>query len=92
MTTRDELMVLLKNKFPNIWTKPSEEFNGKGGAVWTGTDSYIDSNKKIPAFNPFGSNKKYEMDVHVDLVKFLNKYGYYVESYDCGTYFIYSIN
>lgn len=87
--TRDELIALMNKRYPNIWTKPSELFDGRKDAVWTGTDSYMDKDKKIPAFNDAIESKKYDLGVHVDLVKFLAKHGYYTEAYDCGTFFIY---
>lgn len=87
--TRDEMMALITNRFPNIWMKPSEQFNGTKDAIWTGTDSFIDKDKKIPAFNDSIESKKYDLGVHVTLVAFLSKHGYYAEAYDCGTFFIY---
>lgn len=89
--TRDEMMALITKRFPNIWMKTSEQFDGRKDAIWTGTNSFIDKDKEVPAFNDFIESKKYDIGVHVTLVSFLNKHGYYAEAYDCGTFFIYMI-
>lgn len=98
-TPRDEMMAKLKAKFPNIWIRKSEEFEkGNTRGIWTGSEgeTFVDANKKIPAFNPYSSifydnSKKnsYVDEVHKTLAKFLDDNGWYTESYDPGTFFFY---
>lgn len=101
---RDEMMELIKKKFPNIWVKPSEEFskdkNYAGRGIWSGAESstWIDNEKKIPAFNPSGAyaydskiNKNYDNEVHKTLSKFLKDDGWYAEFYDNATVFFWPI-
>jgi hypothetical protein len=102
---RDEMMELIKKRFPNIWVKPSEEFsndkNYAGRGIWSGSESstWIDDAKKIPAFNPYGAyaynprlDKDYENEVHKTLAKFLRDHGWFAEFYDDATVFFWPIN
>ncbi len=85
--TREKLMEILKKRFPLMWMKKSEEFSSDyKDCIWTGEGSYI--KKDVPMFDNYGNPKYYELDVHNDLIKFLDKYGWYAESYDSGTYFL----
>lgn len=96
--TRDEMIVLLNKRFPNIWTKKSEEFYNdpkKNTGIWTGAEgsTFVDIHKKVPAFNVYDiGDKNYIDEVHKTLHKFLKDHGWYTESYDAGTFFFYPIN
>lgn len=85
--TTTKLITLLEAKFPKAWFKEGSEFSqGMGGGVWTGEGSYIGDE---PMFDYNDMSSLYEFGAHVKLCKFVEKHGYYVEAYDCGTYFIF---
>lgn len=96
--SRDEMIEKLNKKFPNIWTKKSEDFYNdpkKNTGIWTGGEgsTFVDANKEKEAFNVTGNgDKNYVEEVHKDLAKFLEANGWYTESYDAGTFFFYPIN
>lgn len=106
--SRDEMMRLISIKFPNIWLKKSEDFykdKSKNTGIWTGSEgsTFVDNDKKIPAFNLAGSygynilhspgkKKIYIEEVHFKLYNFLKENGWYAEPYDAGTVFLYPIN
>jgi len=91
--TRDQLMQVLKQKFPNMWMKPAEDF-GDGfdeTAIWTGEGSTLHDEKydmDVNIFSLYSESKMYDMGVHNNLVSVLDEYGYYAEFYDGGTVFI----
>ncbi len=95
--SRDEMIVLLNKKFPNIWTKKSEDFYNdpkENRGIWTGGEgsTFVDAAKKKEAFNIHGNDpKNYIDEVHKNLYKFLEEHGWYTESYDAGTFFFYPI-
>ena len=90
MKTVEELMALLEKRFPNAWFKEGAGFSsGYKNAVWTGEDSYMGKGEKlIPMFDYNNMGAKYQFGAHVDLCRFVEKHGYFVECYDGGTFFI----
>jgi hypothetical protein len=86
-TTRASLIKQINKRFPDIWMKPSEEFNGSKGAIWTGEGSDIDN---VSAFEHYGYRDT--MGIHPDLWNFLKAKGWHCEWYDGGTVFIYNDN
>jgi hypothetical protein len=99
-TSREEMLKLLHQKFPNVIAKnePFQKDDTRG--IWSGAEnsSFIDKDKKISAFNPVGSysynqrlDKNYEEEVHKTLHKFLKDHGWYTEFYDNATPIFYPI-
>lgn len=89
VTPREELKQLLKTKFPHMWLKDSEEFDGTKGLIWTGEGSHIGDEFETPMFNYYDRREViYSMGVHKKLNEFVNKHGWYCEFYDPGTVFI----
>lgn len=87
--TREQMMQILKQKFPKMWIKLSEQFNGREGNIWTGEGSCHNDEHETPLFNYYDTKEVlYKMGVHKDLVKTLDKHGWYCEFYDAGTVFI----
>jgi hypothetical protein len=90
MKTVSELITLLQKRFPNAWFKEGEGFgDGYDKSVWTGEGSYVGKgDSKCDMFDDYDMSDKYEFGAHVQLCRFVEKYGYYVECYDGGTFFI----
>lgn len=99
-TNREKLMGILAEKFPKMWMKTTEEFNGHTGGIWTGEGSSVDENLideetndvetfDVPIFNFDADNTIYEMGVHKSLVAVLDEHGWFAEWYDSGTIMIY---
>ena len=90
MKTVAELITLLEKRFPNAWFKEGADFgNGYAASVWTGEGSYVgkgDNQRDMFDYNNMSA--KYNFGAHVDLCKFVEKHGYFVECYDAGTFFI----
>ena len=68
----------LKALFPSAFLKPSEDFDGTNGGIWTGfgEDGTID-------YCPDG-----EEFVDEKLTKYMDENGLFSEPYDAGTYMI----
>ena len=89
MATVTELIELLNKRFPKAWFKKGKDFSTSGDydkSVWTGEDSYIGKERM---FDYYSESKKYIFGAHNSLCDFVEKYGYYVECYDAGTFFIF---
>jgi len=90
MKNVQEMITMLKAKFPKAWFKDGAEFNDSSSkAIWTGEESYIDKEGIIPMFNYYSERDCYQFGAHVALCKAVEAEGYYVECYDPGTFFIY---
>lgn len=91
MTNREKLMELLKQQFPKMWMKTSEEFaDSFVGGIWTGENSY--DNEELPMFDYHSEDYKeilYVMGVRKTLADLLQQHGWFCEFYDSGTVFIY---
>lgn len=88
-TTTEQMMEALVKRFPKAWFKAGKEFSKSGdydSAVWSGEGSYIG---KEEMFKYYTTSSKYIFGVHKKLCDFVERYGYYIESYDGGTYFIF---
>jgi len=84
---RDALMALLQEKFPKMWMKESEQFDGTKNAIWTGEGSM--DNEDFPLFNYGTDNTMYTMGIRKELFELLEDNGWYCEWQDAGTIFIF---
>jgi len=104
----DEIINKIQAKFPKMWIKPGEEFDGGSAVAWSGEGSEING---IPAFDyndeggalmadaadefGFDASKmgsSYEMGVHKDLIALSDELGIYWEAHDPGTYLAYFVD
>lgn len=87
MTNREKLLQILRRTFPQMWTKYSEQFDGRTDAIWTGEGCYMANGDDM--FNHSLDGGSYTMGVHNDLVAVLDKHNWFAEWADGGTVFIY---
>jgi hypothetical protein len=83
--TRSALIKGMNKKFPGVWTREGEFFNGSKGAIWTGEGSSMPNEDE--AFNHYRSD--FEMGIHPELYTYLNDRGWHCEWHDGGTILIY---
>jgi len=89
-TTRDEMMVLLKEKYPKMFLKTTEEFNNAENGIWT-TSENASAKDGWPLFNYYAEDiqeKRYIIGVHKEIYNFLDKHKWYAEWYDSETIMI----
>lgn len=90
---REELIVELQKRYPNMFLRTTEEFNGTEGGIWTsGEDS--PQHKGLPLFNYHsqdGGSKSYTFGVRNFLHNWLENRGWYCEWYDTGTVMIWEL-
>ena len=87
MKTKEELLILLKKRFPDCWFKEGQEFAPDyHTAIWSGSDSEI---KGKPLLDAYSSSPVYILEVHRDMNRFLERHGWYAELYDVGTVFFF---
>lgn len=90
MKTQEEMLELLKKKYPKLSLKKSEEFspNYKNG-IWSYGDKELKAKDGFVLIDYYATNhtkkQRYEFGVHIELRSFLEKHGWYAEWYDVGT-------
>lgn len=90
--SKEELMVAINDKYPNLSTKEGGLFSSqyKSGIWVCGEDGATDK-KGMRIFNYYASgnlSKYYDIGVLSTFVKFLSDRGWFAEWYDCGTAFL----
>jgi len=83
--SRSQLKRAMGKKYPGIWLKDSEYFNGSKSALWTGEGATMPDEDE--AFNHY--RRDFEMGIHPELYAYLNERGWHCEWYDGGTILIY---
>jgi hypothetical protein len=88
-----DMMMLLKEKYPSAWFKDGAEFSDEHvGSVWSG-EGAMSETKDVSLFSPTEfANEQYVMFVLRELDEFCRELGWYWESYDPGTFFLWRIN
>jgi hypothetical protein len=83
---RETLMRKLRERYgEEIHCRTSEEFNGQTGGIWMSGENYEPSEKGLRVFDYYAEGKQYELGIHKKFMNFLEKRGWFVEWYDCGT-------
>jgi hypothetical protein len=90
-TTREKLIEALSTKYPKMFLRTSEEFSGSNGGIWTSGEESLPAKDGFPLFDYYAEGKRYEIGVHTEIYKFLEKHGWYAEWYDCGTLMLWVI-
>ena len=85
-TTRENLMAILKAKYPSMFLKTTEEFDGgKNG------DEAKDGRPLFDYYTQDGGEVHYVFGVHKEIGAILEKNGWYAEWYDAGTLMFYEM-
>jgi hypothetical protein len=91
MTTREKLMDILANKYPQMWLRTTEEFDGSKGGIWTSGEDGVSAKDDRPLFNYWAESSTYELGVHTEIFNLLLKHGWYAEWHDAGTIMLWEI-
>jgi hypothetical protein len=89
--TREKMMELLEAKYPNMFLRTTEEFDGGKGGIWTSGEDGLAGKDGFALFNYYAEGKCYQFGVHTEIYNFLEKHGWYAEWHDCGTIMLYEI-
>jgi hypothetical protein len=89
--TREKMMELLEAKYPQMFLRTTEEFDGGKGGIWTSGEDGLAGKDGFALFNYYAEGKCYQFGVHTEIYNFLEKHGWYAEWYDCGTIMLYEI-
>jgi len=81
MTKLEKFKAEFKTTFPDAWCSVGDFYGDNTTVLWSGEDCY-DANS-MPLFDYY---ETCGYDIHPELVKMAEKYGYYFECYDAGTY------
>lgn len=87
MKNRNEIIQELKNLFPGVMFKPSEEFSPEcEGGIWTGMGEEFRPEGDILIYDYYHGSGEPECPQLKELVE---RHGLFCEPYDPGTIFIY---
>ena len=88
--SREVLIGIINEKYPNLNLRTTEEFNGVTGGIWvSGTEDGITSKNGFPLFNYYSENRNtYELGIHKEIGKIFEKNGWIGEWNDPGTLMI----
>jgi hypothetical protein len=89
--TREKMMELLEAKYPQMFLRTTEEFDGGKGGIWTSGEDGLAGKDGFALFNYYAEGKRYQFGVHTEIYEFLEGHGWYAEWYDCGTIMLYEI-
>lgn len=91
--SREELVLLLVGKFPELNCMRTEDFfsDGTEGGIWlSGEDGITDKKGKL-LFDYYNNGGPYTFGVINHFCEFIEKYGWYAEWYDAGTLMLYQV-
>jgi hypothetical protein len=89
--TREKMMELLEAKYPQMFLRTTEQFNGGKGGIWTSGEDDLPAKDGFALFNYYAEGNRYQFGVHNEIYNFLEKHGWYAEWHDCGTIMLYEI-
>ena len=87
-TTREKLIEILKAKYPKLFLKTTEEFNGSKGGIWSSAEGGVEAKDGFNLFDYYAEDfkeKRYVLGVHKEIGNLLEKHGWYAEWNDAGT-------
>ena len=88
-TSRENLMAILVEKYPQLNLRTTEEFNGNKGGIWVGgTESGITASDEQLLFDYYAEDwleTTYQFGVHNEIREVLEANGWFAEWHDCGT-------
>jgi hypothetical protein len=88
---REKLMETLAKKYPTMFLRTSEEFNGNEGGIWTSGEESPRNAKGQELFDYWSESSNYSLGVRKDFGEYLEKLGWYCEWHDAGTIMIWEI-
>ena len=93
-TSRAKMMELLRAKYPNMFLRTTEEFDGGKNGIWSSGEDGIKAKDGFTLFNYYAEDYRevrYVFGVHKEIGNLLEKNGWYTEWHDCGTIMFYPI-
>ena len=94
-TDRDELMNILKAKYPNMFMRTTEEFrSGYNGGIWSSGEDGLPAEDGMPLFEYYAEDpneKRYILGVHKEIYNLLEEHGWFAEWNDPGTIMFWKI-
>lgn len=87
-TERQKMIDILRNKYPTMFLKTTEQFNGGTDGIWTSGEDGIEAKDGHELFNYYSQDYKevrYQFGVHKEIRELLKKNGWWAEWYDAGT-------
>ena len=87
-TEREKLMEILKAKYPEMFMRTTEEFNGSQGGIWSSGEDGLPAEDGMPLFEYYAQDpqeRRYIFGVHKEIYNFLEEHGWFAEWNDPGT-------
>lgn len=87
--SREQMMDLIRVKYPKLFMRTTEEFDGSKNGIWSSAESGVKAKDGFDLFDYYGEGNRYNLGVHNDIGNLLEKNGWYAEWYDSGTIMFY---
>jgi hypothetical protein len=87
-TGREKLLEILEKKYPKMFLRTTEEFNGNSGGIWSSGEDGLLAKDGFPMFEYYAEDyneKRYVFGVHKEIRELLEKNGWFAEWNDPGT-------
>ena len=87
-TGRDELMAIIKAKYPKLFMRTTEEFDGTNGGIWSSGENGDEAADEFRLFDYYNEDYKevrYVFGVHKEFRDLLEANGWFAEWHDAGT-------
>lgn len=88
VATREQMIDLLEAKYPKLFIKTTEQFDGAKGGIWSSGENGDLAKDGHELFNYYAQDNKevrYTFGVHREIGKLLSDNGWYAEWHDAGT-------
>jgi len=86
--SRTKMMAKLEAKYPKLFMRTTEEFNGSKGGIWSSAENGDEAKDGFNLFNYYSEDYnevRYHIGVHKEIYNLLEKNGWYAEWNDPGT-------
>jgi hypothetical protein len=93
-TTRENLMKILEEKYPNLFMRTTEEFDGTKGGIWSSGESGVEATDGKPLFQYYNEDYDeviYVLGIHKEIGTILEDNGWFPEWHDAGTIMFYEM-
>lgn len=90
--TRKKMMEILRVKYPKLFIRTTEEFDGSEGGIWSSGENGEEAKDGFRLFDYYAEDYnevRYQIGVHNEIRKVLEKNGWFAEWYDPGTIMFY---
>ena len=92
MTARNKMIDIIRAKYPKLFLKTTEEFDGSENGIWSSGENGDQATDERPLFDYYAQDYNEEIyifGVHKEIRELLEEHGWFAEWHDAGTIMFY---